>query len=1222
MQEKYICKLFATKKNVKFFKIMKIYFLISFSCIFYGMAENSFSQSKTVSVELNNVTLKEAFHELENNSNYLFLFMDNTEKELATKVNASLHNKSMEEILIFLLRNTNLTYSVVNRQVTISNKPGIVENKKDVEDKTTVNHLQQTDKTITGKVVDDNGEPIIGANIIVENTSHGTVTDVNGNFTLNVAKDANIQITFIGYLSQTINTTGRTNFNITLQEDMQALEEVVVVGWGTQRKESLTGAVSTVNVDKTLESRPIVDVGRALQGSTPGLVVTTTSGSLGGSPNIKIRGTVSTIGGGSGNPLILVDNVEVPDLSYINPDDIASISVLKDASTTAVYGARAAFGAVLITTKKGAKGTKPTISYSNNFSWSTPTKVPKHTRADLNMQYSLDQRNALRDQPITETGQVGYYYNAEVIQKVKEWIDTYGDGSKLGREMVEGRDFDYRPGGGVYYYRPWNIYDIYYKNWTPQQNHNLNVKGGTGTTQYNLSAAYTNQKGVLKLFDDFYRRYNFSGFLSTDLKDWMTIRGGFMFSKSLEETPFTYASQVYAPIYYLYRWHQVYPYGTYNGNEFRGAVNDLKSARPVEDDNHYSRYTMGTTLKLAKGLTADFDYTYAQTFVTNHTVGGYVTGIDQWNIGTNKLDDMYGTYTTATYDYARYTSSKNIRHTYNGYLTYDNRFNDHGIKITAGTNIEDAEYIWISSRRNGVYDFDKGEVNLAGGDQLASSSHSWWSVAGFFARANYDFKNKYLLDVSGRYDGSSRFGESKRWDFFPTVSAAWRVSEEPWMLPLQPVLSSLKLRGSWGSIGNQDVPLNSFISTLTPSTPSSVGNYWLVNGNFVPYISSGPTLVDPSLTWETVNTLDIGFDAGLLNNSLNFMFDWYQRKTLDMLAPGETVPSTVGISAPRRNFGELTTNGIEFEVSYNHLFSNGLRLSLSGQFTDYKTKVTKYASANDPSNSATYWQGKTLGEIWGYKTDGLFQKEDFVWEGDKIKQTILPNGLSKNTMAPGVADQYILESGTFKFGPGDVKFKDLNGDGVIDYGTNTVGDSGDRTVIGNTTPRYQYGFRVGAGWKGFDVDIFFQGVGKRNIWATGNMVLPGYYGAEANFAHTLDYWTEENTNAFYPRPLEYSQTAKWNYLPNDRYLLNVAYLRLKSLNFGYSLPKTILSKISLQKVRFYMNGENLFEFDNMGGVAIDPEINWVSGVTGNDSRSFGRSYPYRRTVSLGMQVEF
>lgn len=1146
MQEKCIYRLFISRRKKIFFKIIKIYFLFTFLCIFPVSPEITHSQTETVNDKVENSTTKDAFREFENNN----------------------------------------------------------------------------DKTITGRVSNVNDEPIIGANIIEVGTTNGTITDANGNFSLQVADNATIQISFIGFLSQTINTAGSTNFNISLMEDTQALEEVVVVGWGTQRKESLTGAISTVNVNKALTSRPVTDVGRALQGATPGLIVTTTSGALGGSPNIKIRGTVSTIGGGSGNPLILVDNVEVPNLSYVNPDDIASISVLKDASTTAVYGARAAFGAVLITTKKGMKDIAPRIAYSNNISWSTPTKVPEHTRADQNLQYSFDQINALRDQPIAETGQVGYYYNADVIKKVKEWIDTYGDGRSLGREMVEGRDFDYRPGGGIYYYRPWDIYDIYYKDWTPQQNHNLSVGGGTGSTQYNLSAAYMNQKGILKLFDDFYRRYNFSGFLSTDVKDWITIRGSFMYSKTREESPFTYGSQAYAPIYYLYRWHQVYPYGTYDGKELRGAVNDLKVARPVEDDTYYGRYTLGTTLQLSKGLTADFDYTYAQTFVTNHTVGGYVSGINQWDVGTNKLEEMDGIYTTASYDYARYTSSKNIRNTYNGYITYDNKFNNHGIKITAGTNIEDAEYIWISSRRNNVYDFEKGEVNLAGGDQLASSSHSWWAVAGFFARANYAYKDRYLLDISGRYDGSSRFGEKRRWDFFPTISGAWRVSEEPWMPVLQPTLSSLKVRGSWGSIGNQDVPLNSFTSTLTAFSPSGAGNYWLINGNFVPYISEGPTLVDPTLTWETVNTLDLGFDIGLFNNKLNVVFDWYRRQTLNMLAPGETIPSTVGITAPRRNFGELTTNGIELEVTYNHLFSNGIRLTLSGQFTDYKTVVTKYASASDPRNSDTYWQGKTLGEIWGYKTEGLFQKEDFVWEGDKIKQTILDDGQSKNTMAPGVADQYILESGTFKFGPGDVRFKDLNGDGVIDYGTNTVGDPGNRTVIGNTTPRYQYGFRIGADWKGFDLDIFFQGVGKRNIWATGNMVLPGYYGAEANFEHTLNYWTEDNTGAFYPRPLEYSQTAKWNYLPNDRYLLNVAYLRLKSLNFGYSLPETLLSKISLQKIRLYVNGENLFEFDKMRGVAIDPEINWVSGVTDSDSRAFGRSYPYRRTVSLGIQIEF
>ena len=1087
--------------------------------------------------------------------------------------------------------------------------------------------------TVRGQVTDARtSESLPGVSVMVKGTTFGTVTDIDGRYQITAGSAATLMFSYVGMKTLEVPVDGRSVIPVSLESLSYDVEQVVVVGYGVQKKANLSGAVSTVMVDKTLESRPITDVGRALQGTTPGLIVTTTSGLIGQTPSIKIRGVVSTIGGGTGDPLIMVDNVEVPDLSYVNPDDIESISVLKDASTTAIYGARAAFGAILISTKSGVKDSKVKVTYSNNFSWATPTDVPKHSRADLNLQYSYDQLNALKTTPTWEYGQVGYYYNPDVIKRVKEWIDQYGSysDSKLGREMVQGRDFEYRASGGAYFYRPWDIYNIYYKDWTPQQNQNLMVSGGSNKTTYTLSAGLLNQKGILRLFSDFYKRRNITGSVSSDVTKWLTLRGRYMYAKSMEETPFLWASSAYDPQYYLYRWHQVYPYGTYQGAEFRGGVNDLKSARPVEDDEYFSRYTLGTTLRLVKGLTADFDYTLGQTFATNHTVGGYVRGVDFWSrtsaVTSDTFEEVTKIYSSASYDYAQYTSSKNLRNTFNGYVTYENNFGDHYLKVMGGTNMEDAEYIYLQAKRALLYDFDKGEVNLAGGDQTAGSNHTWWSVAGFFGRLNYVYKEKYILEVNGRYDGSSKFGKGMQWGFFPSASAAWRVTGEPWAEPLKPTLSNLKLRASYGEVGNQDVPLNAFISTLGVTNPTASGAYWLINNNWVPYISiasSGaqPLLVDPSLTWETVTSVDVGADARFFNDKLGVTVDWYNRKTLDMLAPGETVPSTVGTSAPRRNFGELKTNGIEISADYKHIFNNGFRLSLSGQFMDFKTVVSKYASAEDPLISSTYYQGKVLGEIWGYKTEGLFQKEHFVWENDVIKQTKQPDGQMKNTMADGIANQYIFESGLFKFSPGDVRFKDINKDGVINYGTNTIGDPGDRTVIGNTNPRYQYGFRIDADWKGVDAGIFFQGVGKRSIWATGNIILPGYYGAEANYAHTLDYWTPENTGAFYPRPMEYSQTTKWNYLPNDRYLLNVAYLRLKNFTLGYSLPRQLLAKVNMEKCRLYFNAENLFEFDKLGDIPIDPEIDWTS-TTSRDSRSFGRSYPYRRMLSFGVQLEF
>ncbi len=1083
---------------------------------------------------------------------------------------------------------------------------------------------------VSGKVTDKAGEPIVGAYVMIQGTTTGTSTDVDGKYSINAPSNSSLHFTFMGYKDKIVPINGKATLNIVMEEDAIALDEVVMVAYGSQKKENLSGAVSSINVGKAIESRPITDVGRALQGSTPGLIVTTTSGALGITPNIKIRGTTSTLSGNTGNPLILIDNVEVPDLSYVNPEDIESISTLKDASTTSIYGARAAFGAILITTKKGNKDGSVKVSYSNNFAWGKPTNLPEFSRADLGMQYSLDQHNGLRATPAIEFSPYsGYRISEASIIKTKEWIDKYGDGSSLGREMVEGRDFDYNSTGiQTYFYRPWDVRNLFYKEWAPQQTHNLSVAGGTEKIQYNLSTGLMHQNGVLKEFKDFYTRKSFSGNISTQVHKKITLRGGFMYSQTGQEEPMSFysgvtdlQSDIYSPTYYIYRWHQINPYGTYKGKEFRNGIAEMKAAKPKRNDSYYSRFYLGASIDIIKGLKANFDYTYNQTFKTEHRHGGYLAAIDIFGgVPINKkFDDIYRVYTGSQANYASYDSSKNIRNAYNGNITYDGIFGKHSIKAMVGTNIEDAEYIYQRSKRLNLYDIDKGEVNLASGDQLVDSRHTWWAVAGVYARINYNFNEKYLLEGNIRYDESSRFAKGSRGGWFPSVSAAWRITEEPWMKPVLNIMNSLKIRGSYGIIGNQDVPLNSFIPTLTVSNPST-GNYWLVNGNFVPQVTNAAALVDNTLTWEKVSTLDFGIDARFWKDKIGVTFDWYQRKTMDMLSTGAVLPSSVGAKPPKQNHGELTTNGIEFEINFTHTFSNGLRLMVGGNFTDYTSKITKWANADDPLITDNY-VGKKIGDIWGYEIDRLWQADDFVWENGKIK-TDKVNGKQTNVFHNyKTGYQQLYESGAFRFSPGDIKIRDINGDGEINYGKNTLNDHGDLSVIGNTEPRYIYSFRAGIYWKGFDLDLFFQGVGKRSLWVTGNMVLPGWQGTEANFAHTLDYWTPENTGGFYPRAINYSNISRWNYIKNDRYLLNMAYLRLKNLTFGYTLPARLTRKAYINKLRVYFSGENLFEFDKLGDNPIDPELDHTN-LTKNDARAFGRAYPYRRTLSFGIQIDF
>jgi len=1060
-------------------------------------------------------------------------------------------------------------------------------------------------RTLTGTVRDNaTGELLVGVTIVEKGTSNGTITDASGNFKISIAPESSLSVSFIGMKSKEVKPGTVSNITIDLESDISQVEEVVVVGYGTQKKANLTGSVSTVDVQKTLKSRPITDVGRGLQGSTPGLIVTTTTGAIGAAPSITIRGVTGSLNS-SATPLILLDNVPIPDLNYINPDDIESISVLKDAASTAIYGARAAFGVVLITSKTGKRDETVRVTYSNNFAWATPANLPEMAPA---WQSGLAYLTAARhNNPSAQyVGTIGgLRYNDDIIAKMKTWSETYGKGEGLSREMERGRDFEMFV-GYMEAYRDWDIANLFFSKWTPQQNQNFSVSGGSKSTSYNISLGYLDQTGIFKAKPDQYSRYNVNANINSDVNKWLTVRLRTQLSKTDFQTPFSLSGGTYTPLFTLYRWQPSYLYGTYKGLPFRNPVNEYEQAKYQTKDIWYNRYSMGATLKPIKGLSVDFDYTYITKQEGNNTTGGIPYALDIYTApnAANVADPttMYKAYTTS-YDYVSADDARTEGYVMNSTISYEKTIKEHSFKIMAGTNIESSEYRYHWSQRKGVLDYTHPEIALSTGDQFVDGDHSKSAIAGFFGRFNYAFKDRYLVELNGRYDGTSKFFGDNQWGFFPSVSVGYRITEEPFMKSLKPYLTSLKPRASWGRVGNQDVPSGQFLSNIGVGSSS-----WLIGNKRTSY-AGVPSTLNPVLTWETVQTLDFGADARLFNDKMGVNFDWFQRKTLNMLGAGQVVPSSFGGSSPMVNYGELTTNGFEIAIDYNHTFKNNLHILLSASLSDYNTKITKFASASDP-NVYNNYEGKTIGEIWGYTTDRLFQVSDFD----------LNTTTNKYVLKADLPSQTLLESSGFTFAPGDVKYVDMNGDSKIGYGINTLSDHGDLSVIGNSQPRYLYGLRVNADWKGFDVDVFFQGVGSRKYWATGNTAIPGWDASEAWYAHQMDYWTTDNTTAYYPRPSNLGQGGSlYNFQTQTKYLLNMAYCRLKNVTLGYSLSPKIAKKVYVQKFRVYVSGENLFEVDGLGNVPLDPETGLQSTA---DSRMFGRGYPYRRTFSFGVQLTF
>ena len=1060
--------------------------------------------------------------------------------------------------------------------------------------------IVQQQQVTKGRVLDASGDPLVGVSVMEQGTSNGTVTDMDGNFQLTLKNpNAMLKFNYVGF--KPVVLKAQNNMTITLKDELHELNEVVVVGYGKQKKANLTGAVANVDVAKAVGSRPITDVAKALQGITPGLTITNNTGGVGTQSTIKLRGSIGSLSATEGtSPLILVDNVEVPDLNLVNPDDIETISVLKDAASASIYGTRAAWGVILITTKQGAHNDKVQVSYSNNFAWSTPTKMPELASAtdNANFIWAIMQREGLN-----QKSNIGYTIDQYAIGKIIDWENKYGGMSQsaLG-EMQEGRDFEFK-NGKTYFYRSFDPIKEFTRKWMPQQTHNLSVTGGNKKTTYNISMSYLNQKGVMKFNTDQYDRFTLHSNITTAIKDWWKVRTNILLTRSNTDQPYRYTSGQFDAWFYLMRWPRWYPYADYQGKPFRSAVTDIKNGNRESLTSTYMRANIGTEINPLKDLAINFDYTFGYINDYQKRNGGTVMAYNMFATAPfSNYSDIYGVTHNRVVENSRYT----LQNIFKAYATFNfNLEQKHDFKLMAGFDAETRERFSHYSERRGLIKQDPPEIALATGDQYSfdgtNTFHNDFAAAGFFGRINYDFMQRYLLEFNARYDGSSRFPKGKKWAFFPSVSAGWRVSEEKFMDWAKPVLSYLKLRGSWGSIGNQDVAANSYVSTMKTTTSGWVDKTELM-------ALQTPTMISPTLTWERVTTLDLGLDAGFFGDELNFTFDYYHRVTSGMHTAGESLPATFGASVPKINYGEMTGNGFEVGVNYQHRFTNGLAVMAGASLSHVVEKITKFNSQD--RNIYGYYEGKRLGEIWGYETDRLFQKDDFNTDG---------------TLKAGIPSQKLYESGSFKFGPGDVKYKNLDGDdSQISYGKNTVEDHGDLKVIGNSLPDYEYSFNFGLNYKGFDLNAFFQGVGKHDFWAFGSVAIPsggsGYM--DSAFKHQMDYWTENNTNAFYPRP---SNTA-WvsngkNFLRQTRYLSNMAYLRCKNLTLGYTLPAALMRRVYFTSARVYMSAENLFEFDHMN-IPVDPESTDYKSGFGSGSWSFGRSYPFARTISFGVQLVF
>lgn len=1118
--------------------------------------------TQKISLSENNVSLKKVFKEIERQSGYNFFYKDKLIRQ-SGNVSINVSNATVAAVLDECLKNQQLSYTILDKVIVVKAKPSMPAATIAL---TVVNNVPLN--IITGTVKDEKGNPLAGVSVLLKGTTKGTSTAPDGSFNINANVGDVLEFSRVGYQKRSVTVGKSSNLTVVMEIEVAVGTEIVVVGYGTQKKANLTGAVDQISSD-IIENRPINRVSEALQGTIGNLNIL--NNGSGGAPNatqgINIRGYTGF--GTLGSPLLVIDGVPGGDINSINPSDIESITVLKDQASAAIYGVDGSFGVILISTKQGKKGKAPQITYSNNVSFAQLINIP-HPVGSLEYAQMWNEASA--------NAGAGAIYPDEQIQRIKDYLagtlKTETQPNATNTDWINGQLGNANN----------NWFKVLFKDWGVSQQHNIGMSGGGSNVNYYVGLGYNDQQGMYRYGNDNFKRYNFRANLGVDVTKWMKVNLRSSFSRSQSDMPFDYPART--------------------GGGLGGYMHQAARVAPMvplyNPDGNLSNFSDPVWMASGSRTLSNQD----QTFLTGEFVLDPAKG---WNITGNYTLFSYNSDgssqgktfyiprpdgSLATFGITPNTFSRSFGKTSNNLInlfsSYERSFGNHNFKILGGYIRRFNDALTVNASNSNLYTDNLPSLSLTYNDKpIVSDGIQQFATEGYFSRLNYNYKEKFLLEFDGRYDATSRF-ISKRWQFYPGVSGGYVISKESFWKPLKQTVNSLKFRGSYGQSGDQSsFSLYPFYQSLNTVTPPNT-NWFFASGRQA-YVSA-PGVINPNITWQKPVMIDYGFDATFLRNRLSVSFDWYKRTMEDMVVASAPLPAVFGTAAPSINNGQMVTRGFELTTGWSDNIGQ-LRYSVRAVLSDYTGKVTQYPNPTKLL-SATYYVGSTMGEIWGYTSNGLYATDQAAAAG-------LPASFSGNTWKAG-----------------DVIYADLNKDGKINNGKNTADSSGDLRVIGNSTPRYSYSTTLDFEWKNFDLNIFVQGVAKRDLWIESDYfwgITGGGRFQSAFFENNRNRWTVDNPNGYFPKYYMSGEMNK-NEQVQTRYLQNGAYLRFKSVQIGYSLPKTIINRWHMNKIRIYGSVENLATITKMVKT-LDPELAAINSGLGT-----GKVYPLQRTFSFGVNI--